>query len=101
VQDFLLELICLNDVALLNMYMKALKPPLQRFYAFVRQKKKDKESKEKEKDPKSTKKEDTFTEEDEKLKKVFIGILEQSQQFLQKIVSWLIDSELGCLDKTV
>ena len=81
--------------------MKALKPPLQRFYAFVRQKKKDKESKEKEKDSKNTKKEDTFTEEDEKLKKVFIGILEQSQQFLQKIVSWLIDSELGCLDKTV
>ena len=27
--------------------------------------------------------------------------MQQSQQFLQKIFSWLIDSELGCLDKTV
>ena len=80
-QSFLLELICLNDVELLNHYLKTLKPPLSRFHNYLRQKRRDKEKdkKDKEKDKKDDKKEETFTEEDEKLKQVLVGIVEQSQ----------------------
>ena len=95
VQTFLLELICLNDTVLLDIYMKMLKPPLDRFSTFTKQKEKDA------KEGKDGKKEVIATPEDERLKGVFVGIMRQSQQFLQKIFSWLIDSELGCLDPAV
>ena len=95
VQTFLLELICLNDTVLLDIYMKMLKPPLDRFSAFIKSKEKDA------KEGKDGKKEIIATPEDEQLKGIFVGIMKQSQQFLQKIFSWLIDSELGCLDQSV
>jgi hypothetical protein len=59
VQTFLLELICLNDTVLLDIYMKMLKPPLDRFNSHIKQKEKDA------KEGKDGKKEIVTTPEDE------------------------------------
>ena len=80
VQTFLLELICLNDQELMEIYSKFLMPMLKRV----------------EQDMKAAKPDEAPL--DANLKQIFVLILQKSQEILQYTFECLINSELNQLD---